>query len=268
MMANPAMRSQRASCYYARKASITAVVLAAGRGSRLREFTLDRPKCLVEVDGHSLISRLMNQLGELPLGRIIVAVGYRPDQIRAHIATWHQHLPVTFVENSRFLETGSIYSLSLCLAEHRAGDDLLVVEGDVALDAGLLAAVINGTGKHSGSTLLAPYAPHLSGTFALVANGVVVDWVHESERERDFPLQDSYKTVNITLLDWQVGIPALRDATAAVIRENGAHAPLEIAMRRLVRSGLKISAIDVAGARWCEVDTLDDLTYANSLFGR
>lgn len=104
------------------------LILAAGRGSRLRPFTNEVPKPLLEVSGTSIISRLVNAcaLPEL-FGTVFVNIS---------------HLPSAFVESRKTLEATFLYErLLLGPTESilgllaRENDDLLVIHGDLLLDA-------------------------------------------------------------------------------------------------------------------------------------
>ena len=53
-----------------------AIILAAGMGKRLKELTQDNTKCMVKVDGISLIERALGQLDRLGLSKIVIVVGY------------------------------------------------------------------------------------------------------------------------------------------------------------------------------------------------
>ena len=53
-----------------------AIILAAGMGRRLGELTKNNTKCMVEVNGVPLIDRLLGQLSELDLSRVVIVVGY------------------------------------------------------------------------------------------------------------------------------------------------------------------------------------------------
>lgn len=54
-----------------------AIILAAGMGKRLGEFTKDNTKCMVKVNGVTLIDRVLNQLKKLNLNRIVIVTGYK-----------------------------------------------------------------------------------------------------------------------------------------------------------------------------------------------
>jgi N-acetyl-alpha-D-muramate 1-phosphate uridylyltransferase len=65
----------------------TAMVMAAGKGTRMMPLTADRPKPLIEVAGTTLLDHVLDQLREAGVGRIVVNVHYLADQIEAHLAT-------------------------------------------------------------------------------------------------------------------------------------------------------------------------------------
>lgn len=246
---------------------VSAIILAAGRGTRLRDNTDHRPKCLVEVAGSPILSHMLEELQMNGITDITVAVGYMSDHIRNYIQRNYPGLSVRFVENARFLETGSVFSLALALDAAPAGNHVLIVEGDVVLEPGLCDKVLRQVDSDfDASTLLARYEPSLSGTFALTDGEQVTNWNHESVRGSDFPLHDSYKTVNITMVKDE-SVSRLREAIRSTIDSNGQTAPLEYAMQSLVKSGMRIHAADVKGARWYEVDTPEDLAVANEMFG-
>ena len=245
----------------------TAVVLAAGLGSRLGPNTSECPKCLVPVSGVPILERLLETLRDVGVPRIVIAVGYLSDQIRRFAAQRFPDLEIRFVENSQYASTGSVYSLDLALDVASSGHNLLLVEGDVVLDPALLArVVVAAENAEDAVTLLAPYEPALSGTFALVDEGFVSAWTHESVRADDFPFASSFKTVNITFVKNGKPSSDLREAVKQTIATLGSKAPLEYAMQDLVATGLRIGAVETGGLRWFEVDTPEDLVVAERLF--
>lgn len=246
-----------------------AVVLAAGLGSRLGPNTKECPKCLVSVAGVPILGRMIDTLAESGIARIIIAVGYLADHIRRFVDGRYPDLDIQLVENPQFATTGSVFSLDLALDAAPPDLHVLLLEGDVVLDPELIRRTFEAAADCSAdfATLLAPYEPSLSGTFALVEGGVVSAWTHESVRANDFPLQSSFKTVNITFTRKGESLATLRGAVKRTIAEQGRRAPLEFAMQDLVSRGIRILAVETAGLRWFEVDTPQDLVIAEGLFG-
>jgi phosphoenolpyruvate phosphomutase len=120
--------------------TVGAVVLAAARGSQLDPLTEDRPKCMIDVRGQPLLTRLVGTLREGGVGTITVVRGYAKEAIE--LAT------VETIDNDDFAATGEAASLA-CAADELVGetviaygdilfkrlvlDDLMAVEGDIVL---------------------------------------------------------------------------------------------------------------------------------------
>jgi choline kinase len=101
------------------------VILAAGKGSRLNGTAGDRPKCLVKVGGLTLIERQIQILRDAGIDDVVVVAGCQASLVREACGPG-----VTYVENSRFAETNSLYSLWTARA--------LLYEGFVVLNCDVL----------------------------------------------------------------------------------------------------------------------------------
>ena len=101
------------------------IILAAGRGSRLNGTAGNKPKCLVEAGGRTLLDRQIDALRRFGLDDIAVVVGCQAERVRRAAGSG-----VTYVENSRFAETNSLYSLWTARA--------LLSEGFVVLNCDVL----------------------------------------------------------------------------------------------------------------------------------
>ena len=106
----------------------TAMVMAAGLGTRMRPLTLTRPKPLVEVAGRALIDHVFDRLRAAGVERAVVNVHYLADMLEAHLAAnVHGIELIVSDERERLMETGG----GLVQARHLlGGDPLLVVNSD------------------------------------------------------------------------------------------------------------------------------------------
>jgi MurNAc alpha-1-phosphate uridylyltransferase len=64
----------------------TAMIMAAGKGTRMMPLTADRPKPLIEVGGVALLDHVLDHLRDAGIGKIVVNVHYRAEQIEQHLA--------------------------------------------------------------------------------------------------------------------------------------------------------------------------------------
>lgn len=123
------------------------VILAAGKGSRLNGSAGDKPKCLVEAGGLTLVDRQIRALNRAGIDDIVVVVGCQADRVRAACGA-----AVTFVENARFAETNSLYSLWTARALLR--DGFVVLNCDVLFHPALLDRLL---ATHHDAALLMAY---------------------------------------------------------------------------------------------------------------
>ena len=90
-----------------------AIILAAGMGKRLKELTSNKTKCMVKVNGVSLIDRMLHQIEKYSLNRIVIVVGYEGQHLMDYIGTLGIKTPIIFVNNPIYDKTNNIYSLAL-----------------------------------------------------------------------------------------------------------------------------------------------------------
>lgn len=120
-----------------------AIILAAGRGSRLNEMTDDKPKCLTLLKGIPLIEWQMSSLNDAGIHQICIVRGYHALKI---------NMPgVTFFENKRWQETNMVRTLS-CAADWLRGDTCIVCYSDIIYSSNTIKTVMN-----QGGDICIPY---------------------------------------------------------------------------------------------------------------
>ncbi len=102
----------------------TAMVLAAGIGSRMRPLTNDRPKALVEVGGKALIDHVLDRLADAGIETAIVNVHHFADMMEAHLAK-RTTAPRIIISDERpaLLDSGG----GIKAARHLLGEDPILV---------------------------------------------------------------------------------------------------------------------------------------------
>ena len=122
------------------------IILAAGKGSRLNGTAGDRPKCLLRVGDMTLVERQIETLRALGVDDIAVVVGCQAGLVRQICGR-----DVDFIENTRFAETNSLYSL--WLARPLLTDGFVVMNCDVLFHPQLLDDLL--TSRYEDALLLA-----------------------------------------------------------------------------------------------------------------
>jgi choline kinase len=112
-----------------------AIILAAGKGTRLNGHDL-KPKCLFEVGGQTLLARQVEALHEAGIRQIVIVLGFEAERIRR----LYEHT-ASFVINSRFEETSSMYSL--WLAREHLLDGFVVLNCDVLFHPQLMTRLLS-----------------------------------------------------------------------------------------------------------------------------
>ena len=100
-----------------------AMVLAAGRGERMRPLTDTLPKPLIEVAGRSMLDRILDRLQEHGVRNVVINVHHLGEQIARHVGPGRAHI----VREDRLLETGGSVRNALPLL---GNDPFFVVNGD------------------------------------------------------------------------------------------------------------------------------------------
>ena len=113
-----------------------AIILSAGQGSRLLPLTQDRPKCLLDIGGRSIIEHQVDLLVAEGIRQITVVIGYMGLKVREVLGS-----RVVYCENDLFASTSSMYSL--WLARDAAADGFLVVNSDVLFHGDILKSLLN-----------------------------------------------------------------------------------------------------------------------------
>ena len=121
------------------------VILAAGKGARLNGTIGDKPKCLLRIGGRTLVERQIDALDAAGIRDIVVVVGCQAELVRRNCG--HR---VNYIENSRFAQTNSLYSL--WLARPLLTNGFVVMNCDVLFHPQLLADLL--TARHENALMV------------------------------------------------------------------------------------------------------------------
>lgn len=241
-----------------------AIILAAGMGRRLGELTENNTKCMIKVNGTRLIDRMLTQLLSLGLSRIIIVIGYEGDKLRDYIINHYPSENIMFVKNEVYDKTNNIYSLWLA-KDLISEEDTLLLESDLIFEESILKAVIES--GYDNCALVSKYEPWMDGTMVRIdEENNIVNFIPKKAfkySETEF----YYKTVNIYKLSRQFikkhYLPFL-EAYITVLGENEYYEQVLRVLTFIDKCGIK--ALPIAGMNWYEIDDVQDLRIAETIF--
>ena len=242
-----------------------AIILAAGMGRRLGEYTKDNTKCMLPVNGVRLIDRLLSQLSKLELNRVVIVVGYKGQNLIDYIGDrYDKQLKIEFVENPIYDKTNNIYSLALA-KDKLQEDDTLLIESDLIFDDGMFSLLTEN--PYPNLALVAKYETWMDGTMVrLDADNNIVNFVPKAAF--DYNETDSYyKTVNIYKFSREFSqtkyVPFLEAYSKAV----GNNEYYENVLRIIsFLNSHDLKALPITNEKWYEIDDKQDLDIAEALF--
>ena len=242
-----------------------AIILAAGMGRRLGDYTKDNTKCMVPVNGVRLIDRLLGQLAKQKLQRVVIVVGYKGKELREYIGNRYDgQLNIEFAENPVYDKTNNIYSLAI-VKDKLQEDDTLLIESDLIFSDNIIPMIVENTNPNL--ALVAKYETWMDGTMVrLDDDNNIVNFI--SKDAFDYNDVDSYyKTVNIYKLSKQFSqhkyVPFLDAYTKAV----GNNEYYENVLRIIsLLNSHDMKALPIGNEKWYEIDDKQDLDIAEALF--
>ena len=235
----------------------TALLLAAGAGTRLQPLTDGCPKCLTEVHGVPIIGRLLSCLVEQGFKRLVVVVGYRGGQIRDYLESHASGLAVRFVDCPEYATTNNIYSL--WMARERIRAPFVLIESDLLFDSSLLGLM-----RVPNRIAVAQFQPRMIGTTVSIdESGRVVSFHVGADPDTPDLAQKTVNLYSLSAAAWREVVQRLeRRITAGTV-----HDYYEVVFAEMVAEGLlTLQAVSFDTGRWCEIDTLEDLRVAERLF--
>lgn len=237
----------------------TALLLAAGTGSRLQPLTDSAPKCLTEIGGIPMLGRLLDCLRQHRFRRLVVVVGHLEQDIRRFLDRHADGLVVDYVVSPVYQTTNNIYSL--WLARDAVQEPFLLIESDLVFDASLLGEMLV-PNRIAVSEIL----PWMNGTTVTANESLDLTAFHLGSKSEWNGVR--YKTVNIYSLSlgtWR----RVGDRLDQHIRAGRVNDYYETVFAEMAADGsLSFQCVMFENARWYEIDTLEDLRAAERLFPR
>lgn len=242
-----------------------AIILAAGMGKRLKELTQNNTKCMVKVNGITLIERMLHQIEKQGVSKIIIVVGYEGQKLIDYIHTLDIKTEIIYINNPIYDKTNNIYSLNLA-REWLCKDDTLLFESDIIFEDAVIEKLV----KNESPTLalVAKYESWMDGTCMLLDKDNIVGFIEG--KKLNYSERDTYyKTVNIYKFSKNFSETHYVPFLEAYSKARGNNEYYEQVLKVLIMLGdYEIKACKLDTEKWYEIDDIQDLDIAESLFAR
>ncbi|CZT56449.1 aminotransferase class I/II-fold pyridoxal phosphate-dependent enzyme [Solibaculum mannosilyticum] len=243
-----------------------AVILAAGMGKRLKELTSNHTKCMVQVNGVTMIERMLKILDKKNFQRIVIVVGYQGQSLVDFIQTLNIHTPIVFVHNEIYYKTNNIYSLYLA-KDYLLEDDTILLESDLIFEEAVLDRLLND--PYPSLALVAKFESWMDGTVVeLDEENNILSFISK----KDFKFEDIpgyYKTVNIykfsRIFSSTHYVPFL-EAYCKALGNNEYYEQVLKVITLLDKPEIK--AVRLHSEAWYEIDDIQDLNIAETIFSK
>ena len=240
------------------------IILAAGMGTRLGSLTAENTKCMVRVNGVTLIEQLLSQLERLHLSKIVIVTGFKGKKLQDFVATLGIGTQIVFVDNPVYDKTNNIYSLYLA-RNYLLAEDTMLFESDTIFENSVIESLYSD--KRETLALVDKYESWMDGTVVrLSPDDEILDVVPGKE----FNFSDTksyYKTVNVYKFSKQFSEQYYVPFLEAYIHAVGNSVYYENVLRILTMlDNTGIHAKRLNGEKWYEIDDIQDLEIASTLF--
>ena len=235
----------------------TALLLAAGTGSRLYPLTQNAPKCLTIVNGKSILDRMVSNLKQNGFKRLVIVTGHLENHIRDCLGNQAGNMKIEYVFSHRYNTTNNIYSL--WMARNLISEPFLLLESDLVFDESLLDDML-----YPDRMAVAKMQPWMNGTSVTVnRSGQVKAFLADKADSHGDVKQKTVNIYSISLKSWDETLIRLDKR----ISDGKVNDYYETVFAEMIADGsLSFEIVSFDGKPWYEIDTIDDLAKAEKLF--
>ncbi len=241
-----------------------AIILAAGMGKRLGEYTQDNTKCMLVVNGVRLIDRTLEALHSVGVSRVVLVVGYKGQNVKSYVGDSYKNIPIEYVDNPIYDKTNNIYSLYLA-KDYLMEEDTLLLESDSIFDSNVVRKLVDD--PYPNLALVDKYESWMDGTVVTLDDERRILRIIDKEHFRYEEIKDYYKTVNIYKFSKEFTTKYYVPFLAAYSSALGNNEYYEQVLRVILHlRNAPLKALPLNGEPWYEIDDVQDLDIASGLF--
>jgi choline kinase len=230
-----------------------AVILAAGRGTRIRSVHGEHPKCLIEVENTTILDHQLEALSMVGINDVTIVVGYEKKQIIAHVnARKLLTQRIHFIDNPAFAITNNIYSLWLALDWLR-GDSFIVLNADVIFDPQILDLAVR---PHAPISMIVDPLWRDETMKVIIVDNHVIRMSKNISRD-----EFSGTYIGITVFSKSIQNRVFRKMED-VIAAGRVNDFFNVVVQELANEGVPVGFTSTDGLPWAEIDDPVDLMFA------
>ena len=241
-----------------------AILLAAGMGRRMKKYTKNHTKCMIEVGGRTLLERVVEALEDAGIRKLIIVMGYEAELLKEYVESKNFPLEIEYVYNYDYATTNNIYSLFLA-KDHLAADDTILMESDLIFEKSILKQVV--MHEEENIVVAAKYEQWMDGTMVLLdKQRNIIEFVDKSQfRYED--VDRYYKTVNIYKFSKEFSEKQYIPFMEAYLKAYGTNQYYEQVLKIVAHiKNSELKAFLLSDENWYEVDDAQDLDIADTMF--
>ena len=222
------------------------LIFNSGTGSRMGKLTENKPKCLLDINGETILHRQLRLIEECGLKDVIITTGRYGKELEKEAADF-PNMNVVFVNNPLYASTNYIYSMYL--ARDYINDDIIMLHGDLVFEKAVLERLAGN--KKDSLCLINPKAEKPLKDFkGRIEDGVLTEVSVDIADYNCYALQPMYKLLKRCILRWLEKVTEFAEAgKTGVYAENALNE---------ISAELKIKPLSYAGIFISEIDTETD----------
>lgn len=244
-----------------------ALILADQKKSGLSNLEKSKATCLIEINKVSVIERMLRQLDNSGMEKIILVVGNNKEKLVKTVENLSLKTEVIIVKNDSHEESGSAYSLFLA-KKYLILDDTIVLNAQLMVEDAVLQSVLN---KKNQSTVLVDASKSwMTGETVSIGEGErVLSFGKKNASDTTCSSAIFYKMVGICMFDREFAreyyIPMLETTIDVFGNRLDYSAPLNMVV---MSEDVEIRALYIGNANWREINNIEDINQATILFSK
>jgi len=241
-----------------------ALILAAGKGTRLGKYTEDNTKCMLPIDDKRLIELSLDNIHDVGIDKVIIVVGYKRENLMNFLGDEYKGIKIEYVINPVYDTTNNIYSLYLA-KDYLLQQDTILIESDLIFHVDILKKILND--PRESLAVVDKYEAWMDGTVVkLDDEDNITSFIPKKFFNYD-EIDSYYKTVNIYKFSKNFSRTSYVPFLEAYSKALGKNEYYEQVLRVIVKlENQELRALRLTGEKWYEIDDIQDKDNAEVIF--